>query len=238
MKTLAPVDFKAVAAQGCFVYCYLRKRSHRPYYIGVATRAVRPFQPHGVVVPSDQWRIRVLRSGLSRAEALDWERKFIQRYGRTDLGTGILRNLTNGGDGGSGVVVTEATRKRMSQARKGVPKTPEHCQNISRAKKNPSPETRARHSRANSRTFSEAQKLAIAEALRQRHLDKLESLGLTPQEWAEAQRLKKAARRKELRLVRQAEHGRHQQSAEARENYRQAAIRREAAKRLARAEAI
>ena len=42
MKTLKPVDFKAVAAKGAFVYCYLRSKNSKtakagsPYYIGLS----------------------------------------------------------------------------------------------------------------------------------------------------------------------------------------------------------
>lgn len=96
---LKPVDFKAVAAKGCFVYCYLRADG-TPYYVGIASRASRPLGQHVCGIPRKRIeRIRVLRSGLSREEAVFWERFYIARYGRMDTGAGILRNRTDGGDG-------------------------------------------------------------------------------------------------------------------------------------------
>lgn len=93
-------SWKQLAKLGCFVYVYLRKDGS-PYYVGVASRRDRPFVRRGrnALPPSDSARVRVLRSGLTRKEALDWECFYIARYGRKDIGTGILRNLTAGGDG-------------------------------------------------------------------------------------------------------------------------------------------
>jgi hypothetical protein len=61
----------------------------------------------------------MLRSGLLESEAFQWESFYIQHYGRIDNGTGILRNLTNGGEGSSGCKASLETREKISQAAKG-----------------------------------------------------------------------------------------------------------------------
>jgi hypothetical protein len=40
-------------------------------------------------------------------------------FGRKDLGTGILYNRTDGGDGASGNIHTEETKRKLSEIRKG-----------------------------------------------------------------------------------------------------------------------
>ena len=40
-------------------------------------------------------------------------------FGRKNLGTGILYNRTNGGDGASGNIHTEETKRKLSEIRKG-----------------------------------------------------------------------------------------------------------------------
>ena len=124
MKTLAPVDFKAVAAEGCFVYCYLRVDGS-PYYIGIAKKASRPKDRHNWRPPSCPSRIRVMRRGLTWAAAQQWERFYIARYGRKDIGTGILRNLTDGGEGSAGRVRSEAERRVISEKAKARQNDPE-----------------------------------------------------------------------------------------------------------------
>ena len=105
MTSLKPVDFKAVAAKGCFVYCYLRTDG-TPYYIGIANNAGRPLRVSRNTVqntvrpiPGRPELIRLMRSELTWEEAGQWEKFYIAHYGRKDLGTGILRNRTAGGDG-------------------------------------------------------------------------------------------------------------------------------------------
>ena len=109
------VNFTRLAQEGFYVYAYLRATDLTPYYIGVSGNRTRASSKlHAVGVPSDRRLIRILRRGLSSwEEASHWEVTYISHYGRIDLGTGILRNRTAGGEGVPGRVVSEATRDKM-----------------------------------------------------------------------------------------------------------------------------
>ena len=116
---LQPIDFKAVAAKGCFVYCYLREHDLTPYYVGLASYAERPFDRHSVAIPKDKARVRILKSGLTHFDVCKWEMFYINHYGRKDNGTGILRNRTDGGEGTVGRVWTDEQKAQISAALKG-----------------------------------------------------------------------------------------------------------------------
>ena len=100
-----------------FTYAYLREDG-TPFYIGRG-KGRRAFQTsHNVKVPPRE-RVLFLKTGLTFAESIDHERYMIAVFGRKDNGTGILRNLTDGGEGMEGWVVTEETRNRMRQSHLG-----------------------------------------------------------------------------------------------------------------------
>ena len=116
-----------------YVYAYLRK-DNTPYYIGKGSGR-RAYQPHrtrngGVHTPKDKSKIVFLEQNLSEIGAFALERRYIQWYGRKDLDTGILRNLTDGGEGPSGVVRSETFRKNASIKLTGKKKTLEHIANV------------------------------------------------------------------------------------------------------------
>lgn len=99
-----------------YTYAYLRKDG-TPYYIGKGRRD-RAFSKQGRSLhlpPRD--RILFLKKGLTEEEAFKHEIYLIAVFGRKDLGTGILRNLTDGGEGCSNF--SEKTLKRMREAQLG-----------------------------------------------------------------------------------------------------------------------
>jgi hypothetical protein len=97
------------------VYAYCREDGTF-YYIGKGQPG-RPYRKRrkGARRPKDPSKILILHQGLSETTAFDYERKLILFYGRKDLGTGLLRNLTDGGEGATGWIITEAERKRRSE---------------------------------------------------------------------------------------------------------------------------
>jgi hypothetical protein len=60
-----------------------------------------------------------LKKNLTEAEAFKHEVYMIYVLGRKDLGTGILRNRTDGGEGASGAVQGEEKKKKISVANSG-----------------------------------------------------------------------------------------------------------------------
>ena len=97
-----------------YVYAYLREDT-TPYYIGKGV-GNRYKEKHNVVVPSDD-RIKFIKTNLTDHEAIALEIELIAKYGRKDLGTGILRNMT---DGGEGMLNPSAeVRKKLSDAKVG-----------------------------------------------------------------------------------------------------------------------
>ena len=105
-----------------YTYAYLREDG-TPYYIGKGKhksdyKSRKYFRAHygkhSLSVPPKE-RILILKDNISEEQAFKHERYMISILGRKDIGTGILRNLTDGGEGFSGFKLTEERKRDISK---------------------------------------------------------------------------------------------------------------------------
>lgn len=99
-----------------YVYAYMREDG-TPYYVGKGTGYRAWSKNHkGIGVPKDKSRIAILYENLTEELAHLKEKELINLYGRKDLGTGVLYNKTNGGEGTSGRVLAESSKEKIRQS--------------------------------------------------------------------------------------------------------------------------
>jgi len=120
------------AVKTFYTYLWLREDG-TPYYVGKGhgKRAIRKGSP--------QYLSRILiQEHESEQDAFTAEKFLIAYYGRKDLGTGCLRNRTDGGEGHSNP--SAETRHRIAESKRNL--SQESRRKLSDAKKNQSEETR------------------------------------------------------------------------------------------------
>ena len=165
-----------------YTYAYLRE-DRTPYYIGKGKEDRIYSKQKNIKPPKDKSRIIFLKKNLTEEEAFKHEIYMIDVFGRKDLGTGILHNRTDGGEGSSGCIpseetkrklsevnkgkiVSEETRKKISETSKGKTLSEEHIKKISEANKGHavSEETKRKLSEAHKgNTLSEEHKRKLSE---------------------------------------------------------------------------
>jgi predicted GIY-YIG superfamily endonuclease len=122
------------------LYRHIRKDKNEPFYIGIGENEKRAFTKKSRnkywthIVKNSPYEVEILFDNLSWEDACKKEKEFIKLYGRKDNGTGILSNMTDGGDtppNHKGKIRSDEFRKKCSDARKGIVFSDEHKKNLS-----------------------------------------------------------------------------------------------------------
>ncbi|CAB4130168.1 Nuclease associated modular domain 3 [uncultured Caudovirales phage] len=124
-----------------YIYKHINPSSNEVFYIGVGSNKKRInsnnsrnkfwkniVNKHGIIR-------EVVEDNLTWDEALEREQYWIEFYGRKNNNTGLLCNMTDGGEGSYGRIFSNETKIKMSESKKGKKLTDEHKLKISEGNK-------------------------------------------------------------------------------------------------------
>jgi len=117
-----------------YVYRHIRLDKNEPFYIGIGSdehyyRSTAKAHRNKIwkgIVSRTEYKVQIIFDNITFDESKEKEKEFISLYGRINLGTGILCNLTDGGDGIIGQVFTQEHRQKISESNKGRKLSDEH----------------------------------------------------------------------------------------------------------------
>ena len=106
------------------VYRHRTLDTKEVFYIGIGGYN-RPYKKHGRtlywknIVNKHGYSIEILQNNLSWEEACELEELLILEYGRRDLNTGYLVNMTSGGEGIKNFKMSKQTKEKIKKSNKG-----------------------------------------------------------------------------------------------------------------------
>jgi len=113
-----------------YVYRHIRLDKNVPCYIGIAKDDKGVYKRafaikvgrnplHQNIINKTEIEVEIMLDDLTWEEACEKEKELITLYGRKDKSTGILCNLTDGGEGAPGVIQSLEVRLEKSNRLKG-----------------------------------------------------------------------------------------------------------------------
>ena len=107
------------------VYEHLRNDTNEVFYVGIGEEEKRAFSKKNRnkywknIINKVGYSVNIIHKDIDWEDACKIEKLLIEKYGRKDLGKGNLVNMTDGGEGVFGLIMSEETRRKMSEAQKG-----------------------------------------------------------------------------------------------------------------------
>lgn len=112
-----------------YLYRHIRLDTNQVFYIGIGSDNKGKFQRAysrkcrnfhwGNVINKVSYDVEIILDDLTWEEACLKEIEFIKLYGRKDLNEGTLVNMTNGGEGFTGLVFSDIHKQNIANASKG-----------------------------------------------------------------------------------------------------------------------
>jgi hypothetical protein len=126
-----------------YVYRHIRKDKNEPFYIGIGSdlkykRANEKSRRNDIwykIINKTDYEVQILFDSITWEEACLKEKEFILLYGRIDSNTGVLCNMTNGGDGVVGFLFTDEIKEKISKSITGIKRSDETRKKISQNSK-------------------------------------------------------------------------------------------------------
>lgn len=130
------------------VYRHRRLDTNEIFYVGIGKTKKRAYNKYNrskfwkSIINKTDYSVEIISEVDTWELACELEQFLIQEYGRRDLGTGPLVNMTDGGEGALGLKHSDRTKDKLSKANKGKPSnfkgkklSKEHKSKISETKK-------------------------------------------------------------------------------------------------------
>ena len=130
------------------VYRHRRLDTFEVFYIGIGKTEKRAYSKKNRnkwwknIILKTEYSVEIIIEDVSWKEAQEVEVLLISEYGRRDLGLGNLVNLTNGGEGTQGIIVSDKTKQNMSISATGRKHSEESKEKNRIASSNVSEETK------------------------------------------------------------------------------------------------
>lgn len=117
-----------------YIYTHARKNDGRVFYVGCATwqhkrrgEKSKYQRAYDFGQRTTAWfhestngvEVKIVFTTAERSKAFSVERQLIAKYGRADLGRGLLVNQTDGGAGAGGQIATEQSKRKKAISKIG-----------------------------------------------------------------------------------------------------------------------
>ena len=153
------------------VYRHRRLDTFKVFYIGIGKTEKRAYSKKNRnkwwknIILKTEYSVEIIIEDISWKEAQEVEVLLISEYGIRDLGLGNLVNLTNGGEGTQGIIVSDKTKQNMSTSATGRKHSEESKEKNRIASANVSEETKFKRylkNKGKKRTFEQAKRISDA----------------------------------------------------------------------------